>query len=195
MSYQGLFPIPLWHFNLNLGNIEIEDVKNYCIQLKNKTPGRLLTNVGGWQSEGIIKQGITNTPLYMAFSKIVPILQKCMQDLGSSHCLHVDNAWININDKTNWNKPHTHNGSLLSGVFYLTDNNSDIEFIKDPDINTYFQENIHSKRNTELSFNSFRYTPNKGQLFIFPSWLRHSVYPSESNSERVSISFNTYMEI
>jgi uncharacterized protein (TIGR02466 family) len=195
MSYQGLFPIPLWHFNLNLDNIEIEEIKNYCIQLKNKTPGRLYTNVGGWQSEDIIKRNITNTPLYIVFCKIVPILQECMQDLGSSHYLHVDNAWVNINDKTNWNRPHTHDGSLLSGVFYLTDNNSDIEFIKDPDINTYFQENIFSKRDTELSFRSFRYTPIKGELYIFPSWLRHSVHPSESNSERVSISFNTYIKI
>jgi uncharacterized protein (TIGR02466 family) len=195
MSYQCLFPVPLWQFNLNFKDYEIEEVKSFCIQLKSKAPGRFFSNVGGWQSEDIVRQDITNTPLYIAFSKVVPILQNCMRDLGSSHYLHVDNAWININYKTNWNRAHTHNASLLSGVFYLTSNNSDIEFIKDPDINTYFQENIYSKRDTELSYQSIKYTPIKGQLFIFPSWLRHSVYPSESENERVSIAFNTYMEI
>jgi uncharacterized protein (TIGR02466 family) len=36
----------------------------------------------------------------------------------------------------------------------------------------------------------YRLSPQTGQLLNFPSWLRHWVYPNESNELRVSVAFN-----
>ena len=33
---------------------------------------------------------------------------------------------------------------------------------------------------------------NKGELIIFPSWIRHSVPINTKNSDRISLSFNTW---
>jgi len=40
-----------------------------------------------------------------------------------------------------------------------------------------------------------RFRPIVGHLFIFPSWLLHTVYPFIGEGERRSISFNSYYEI
>ncbi len=42
-------------------------------------------------------------------------------------------------------------------------------------------------RNDTLTFK-----PEVGQFLIFPSWLRHSVYPFYCDGERRSMSFNVY---
>jgi hypothetical protein len=42
-------------------------------------------------------------------------------------------------------------------------------------------------RNDTLTFK-----PEVGQFLIFPSWLKHSVYPFYCDGERRSMSFNVY---
>jgi hypothetical protein len=36
------------------------------------------------------------------------------------------------------------------------------------------------------------FKPEVGQFLIFPSWLKHSVYPFYCDGERRSMSFNVY---
>ena len=36
--------------------------------------------------------------------------------------------------------------------------------------------------------------PNKQELLIFPSWLKHSVMPNLSDEERITISFNLKLD-
>ena len=58
--------------------------------------------------------------------------------------------------------------------------------------------NIFQKTNTRLEkYNNFTgekatYTPKSGRVLIFPSWLKHSVYPFYCDGERRSMSFNAY---
>ena len=43
----------------------------------------------------------------------------------------------------------------------------------------------------KFSGNGFQATPNVGDIFLFPSWLSHAVYPFRTpNQERRSMSFN-----
>jgi len=37
--------------------------------------------------------------------------------------------------------------------------------------------------------------PEVGKMFLFPSWLRHSVYPFYCEGERRSLSFNAYYTV
>ena len=195
MNFEGWFSTPIWLHKLDLEDDKHKQILEYCMQLKSSSAGKVLSNVGGWQSEDLINRSITNTPLYLAFNQIIPLLQQCMQDLGSSKYLQLDNAWVNINSKTNWNKSHIHPGSVLSGVFYLTDNNSSLEIERESDVSTYFLDYvIRSNNQTDLSYKSIIYTPTKNQLIIFPSWLKHAVLPNDSEDLRISVAFNTYFD-
>lgn len=100
-------------------------------------------------------------------------------------------AWMNVNPVGGYNAPHTHPGAHWSGVYYVsqpeTDNDSagKIEFL-DP------RSDLPNWR--LLKANCFRLKkrlrPAAGELILFPSYLVHWVYPNASEAERVTIAFN-----
>ena len=188
----GYFAIPIWEYNLNsdVTTEEFQEINNFCLNLKKNNPGRVKSNSGGWQSFDFIESGIVRTPLYNVFKHIPPLLQSCMADLGSTTYISVRNAWVNINGKEHYNTPHNHPRSTLSGVFYITGNNSTICFERPVDIFGHLLEDIDSIGNTIFSHPVINFTPTKGMLLIFPSSLKHRVMPNESDSERISIAFN-----
>ena len=51
----------------------------------------------------------------------------------------------------------------------------------------FMQGDKQSLRSDTLTFR-----PEVGKMLIFPSWLKHSVYPFDANGERRSMSFNAY---
>ena len=189
---KGYFAIPIWEYNLSrdVTKEEFQEINNFCLNLKKNNPGRVRSNSGGWQSFDFTESGIVRTPLYNVFKHIPPILQSCMADLGSTTYISVKNAWVNINGKEHYNHPHNHPRSTLSGVCYITDNNSTISFERPADIFSHLLEDIDSKGNTMVSHSVINFTPTKGMLLIFPSSLKHSVRPNESDGERISIAFN-----
>ena len=102
-------------------------------------------------------------------------------------------GWINVNPRGGANAAHHHQGWDWSGVFYLKqpkveDGRSGmIEFI-----NPCQQSSpLASKGFLNVGFEPFfRVRPNEGQIVIFPSYLVHSVYPNESDDDRISIAYN-----
>ncbi len=51
--------------------------------------------------------------------------------------------------------------------------------------------------NLEQGLFSGRYLvdPLPGLMVMFPSWLKHMVHPFSGNGERISISFNVYVQM
>jgi uncharacterized protein (TIGR02466 family) len=197
LSLEEWFPIPIWYTRLEeITDAEEAEAIAYCKNKQdNLSGGRKLSNVGGWQSEDLYLNEIESTPLSKYFMLIKPLLAQCLKDLDSSlQTLIIDNIWININGKEHYNIPHTHGESILSGVFYLSKNNSNINFIRNIDISTYFLENVRSKNNTPVSFRHLKYLPLNKTLYIFPGWLIHSVEENKQLNERISISFNVIKE-
>ena len=78
-------------------------------------------------------------------------------------------SWINILGEHGYQEPHLH-GDCGSAVLYLTENNSEIEFIIYPED---FRKII---------------TPKKGDVLLFDGTTYHRVV--ESKHERMSLAFN-----
>lgn len=101
-------------------------------------------------------------------------------------------GWINVNERGAYNTPHTHPGYEWSGSYYVKvppppsgTRSGSIEFI-DPRGSVNQMEGLHS-----LHFApKIRKSPREGTLLLFPSYLRHWVYPNEQDEIRVSIAFN-----
>jgi len=104
-------------------------------------------------------------------------------------------GWVNINGRGGFNIPHDHPKEMWSGCYYvkIPQNRSgmsgDIEFL-DPRTSVqawavpgsfHFQTRV-------------RKSPQAGLLLLFPSYLRHWVYPNEEEEERISIAFNARLE-
>lgn len=106
--------------------------------------------------------------------------------------LFVDNSWININKKGDYNARHTHPRSFLSGVYYLQaeQGNGCIVFHSPISSKHMIEPDYEVLNNVTTNIN--KYEPVIGRVILFPSWIEHSVEANKLESKRISISFNVY---
>ena len=125
--------------------------------------------------------------------------------------------WGNINKEKEFNPPHLHPGSDLSGVYYVKVPSSK-EFTEDQDIpagkicfhdtrlekcisTPVYEEHLGYLDLANYSFtkgnkhnpwldNVAKFKPQEGLMIIFPSWLLHYVEPNLCKEDRIAISFN-----
>ena len=169
--------------------INNEDLKKFTYELKNKTTGRIASNLGGWQSESI------EEPLAELKDLVQEITTRCNQfhvDLGikSSYVHAITNMWINVNKTGSMNRPHCHPGSTFSGVYYVSCK-LDSGRIVFTNPNAYFCNEGHIETYTPVTSAMYFQRPEESKIIIFPSWMSHYVEPNENSEDRISISFNT----
>ena len=106
--------------------------------------------------------------------------------------LYVTISWLNYTLINGYHHPHTHQNSVVSGVFYfdVDETKDSITFVK----NQYNQIEV-----APLNFNPWNsrtwWLPVKnGRLLMFPSNLNHMVPINKENKTRISLSFNTFIK-
>ena len=168
-----------------------EDI-NKLIKFSNKIKkqeGRVLSNVGGYQSANLNENNPAIKNLIKEISKYVNIFSK--EILKIPQDLHLDCSWLNINGYKDYNSIHTHPFSIVSGVFYIKTplNCGTLDFHNSTPIKCYINDSILKEYN---NYNCAKYffPVEENNLYLFPSWLEHSVSPNLSNQERISYSFN-----
>ena len=102
-------------------------------------------------------------------------------------------CWANVSRRGAYNNVHDHPGAMWSGVHYVSSGKPDgndplngkLELL-DPRVGVNM-----------LRSSSGRYLvePMPGLMVMFPSWLKHMVHPFSGSGERISISFNAYVQI
>jgi len=189
IKQMDLFPTPVWQLETG---IDCKPIKSAVQKLKNHDRvGSKITNVGGWQSAGL-KPTSVDAPkeLELLFSLLDKSVKSCLDSIGIPNLVEMKNCWFNINKMGNFNKPHNHRESLISGVFY-------IQTPKDCG-NISFERHDHSQYfiPEDLEYRNFitggvvTLEVKQGLLVLFPSWLIHEVEPSQSQTPRISMSFN-----
>ena len=121
------------------------------------------------------------------------MLSKYMNEIyGSSTKLRITQCWANRTSKGQNEPAHYHTNSIVSGVWYpkFSSDHPSICFHKEI-INKSIE--FVSKDNKFIS-NSNYLTPEVGDIILFPSNLTHSVEQNRSDEERISLSFNTWLE-
>jgi len=107
------------------------------------------------------------------------------------------NSWIVSQYKGEYNPWHTHGGDF-SGVIYLKipegmNKAYDKEF-KDHYPSTGLIEFMYGEK-ADFRSDNLKFLPRVGMMLIFPSWLKHSVYPFYVDGERRSMSFNAHYNV
>ena len=183
--------------------IHVVEVENYPLvkdrvlkfiyeEQKKDPQGRSVSNLGGWQSkdtyaqEDNILRHIVEGSVYGYFRNA-----KIWRD-GIK--IRLGNMWININKRGNSNSLHTHPGSELSGVMWIKSSPNCGNLLFDSPHMYYanrelmsFSEKFQREYN---SYGEYWFVPTEGNIVIFPSYQYHSVEPSDSDEDRISISFN-----
>jgi uncharacterized protein (TIGR02466 family) len=185
---ENWFSTPIWESEVK--NINNQEIKDYCLYLKDNTKGVNISNRGGWHSSEILlpmPQDLRNL-----FSNLeIFVNENCFRDVGVPN-LKFGNFWININYPGSYNIAHDHQNSILSGVYYVSvpfDNMGDLVLHRGDNAEYFLKSNvdrISTKSNSLVAVKK----PIESVFYIFPSWVKHYVESNISQGDRISIAFN-----
>lgn len=114
---------------------------------------------------------------------VAAFAEELQLDLGGRR-LKLDSLWVNVMKRHATHSGHIHPHSVISGTFYVAvPPGSGALKLEDPRLPMLMA--------APLRPDTFVYAePAPGSVFLWESWLRHEVMPSDAKDERISISFN-----
>ena len=187
-SVLPLFPCNIWVHDIEPSVYEPMNEKLRARILELIEPRPALEPGQTWQT----RNDLQNDP---AFAGLFEIAHQAIK--GVLEFLHaeplpmeVTGAWANINPPGSPHRPHVHPNNYLSAVYFVhSPPGADTITFHDPReraamITPRFTE---VTKDNSLSINVEART---GRMAVFPSWLKHSVLPNESNEERITFAMN-----
>ena len=117
------------------------------------------------------------------------------KNLGFSTGTHQETSeiWVNINNNTNIDAPHSHPNRILTAVVYLKtpENCGDLVFMNpNPVVAQNIEPTVVENFNPYNSIN-WKVTPQENMILIFPAWLYHYVKTNLSGQDRISLAMNS----
>ena len=167
--------------------------------------GIFRSNIGGWHSDTHMLDW-AGAPARTLADKAIAMAKRMSHFAGADHGdFHwLVQMWANVSPSGASNHMHIHPGNLWSAVLYL-DMGGDGELGDDTSAcggAFYFEDPrfpVAAMHNTQFKFVGAdghpqnwqpEFRPKRGDLLMFPSWLRHGVRPYEGTRERISIALN-----
>lgn len=179
---------PVWECPVE--DIDNKSIAEYCYKVRDEKPGVNISNRGGWHSGELI------TPIPPALEQLFNELTVFVNDvpqryMGTSNLI-LGNWWININGKYDYNMPHDHQNSVLSGTYYVQvpeENMGDL-ILHRGDTAEFFLTSKVDREPTMANAMAIPCPVKESMFYLFPSWVKHSVERNNTDSERISIAFN-----
>ena len=172
-----------WSHNL-VGKVH----KEVQIPIKNRADKEFLFNVMKSACVDYLKESIKNHTAY-SWKKLagnaIPTLDN----------IHLTHSWVVSQYAGEYNPWHHHNGDFSSVIYLKLPPNMHKEIEED------FEDHYPANGLIEFMFgenqnfrsDNLKFKPVVGKMLVFPSWLRHFVYPFKSEGERRSMSFNAHI--
>lgn len=202
------FGPPIMHVSANK-NI-INNIKNLIIDFINKTDNKITgiihgTDAKDQENNSIVKGEIAAIP----YNNDIDILNDYINKITYQYSISCftstlsnrfgDQVYTNIEEivpkiTSLWYvilkegdfhiiHDHAHSDCMFSGAIYL-----DCPNVPDPQSKISW---IMSGSSNLLHNNVWGVVPKTGDIFIWPSWMSHTVYPFRGDGERLMISFNS----
>ena len=108
--------------------------------------------------------------------------------------VYITQSWLNVTKPKEQHHSHCHHNSIISGVFYISTEETDSISFYNP--NQILMDQIKVEQKEYNLWNSLKWTfpVENNVIILFPSWLHHEVNPNqEATKDRISLSFNTYV--
>lgn len=157
------------------------------------------SNQGGWHSPSTIFK-TTRPELRRICDVMIRCFQTCSLKVAPDFKMDgydmTGEGWVNINPISTFNVPHDHPGYTWSGVYYASlpkranpESRSGALELLDPRTNVSAFATDISKQSAYFSPKR-TLSPTNGMIIVFPSYLRHWVYPNEEDEDRITLAFN-----
>lgn len=182
-----LFPTRIWQAHVKCLAPHLDRWVRAALALRAANPsaaGR--TNRQGWNSADM---AVLERP---DFAELQPVIRtacaRALGEMGQVDAVFLLQSWINLHDRGGFNFSHFHEGSLLSGAFYvgIPPGSGQLVF-RDPRPGV---THGHVKGAVPNGHGDVELMPSAGLLVLFPSWLEHYVESHASDEPRIAISFN-----
>ena len=197
LKLQGIQPL----FFSPLSVFELEEAVALNVQLctdiallKAKSAGMERSNWGGWHSNDDFFE--RNEASFQTLrNHILSAIQNTTKAVSpnfdfSSYGVQAE-GWINVLGSGGLNTPHDHPNWTWSGCYYVQVPEGDKELSGNIEFfDTRTNVRTLTVEGAACFASKFKMQPKAGMLLMFPSYLRHWVYPNESNAERITIAFN-----
>ena len=193
MNIHNLFPTPLGHIKNFLTNDQIKVLMHhvYDAPIDRNYDNIITTKLDSSKNKIVSDYLIPKISLY--------VKEFGYQLFGEYHDKWIiKKLWGNIMQPNGFQNNHNHVNSVVCGIIYLTD--------PEESCHTHFSKNYNNletfRINNEGNFNTLPTEYNvklvdfdlakKGDMVIFPAYLHHGVTKNISNSNRVTIAFNSF---
>jgi uncharacterized protein (TIGR02466 family) len=117
---------------------------------------------------------------------------------GTSQITEVPNqylgfeAWANVLRSGGYHRPHTHDNSFWSGVYYVASGQPTGDQPQNGQLELFDPRSAAGA--IRLPGSTYQHTcpidPQPGLIVMFPGWIRHMVHPFQGEGERISVAFN-----
>jgi uncharacterized protein (TIGR02466 family) len=182
-----LFPTRIWQAHLESLAPQRELWVKVVLAMRAANPkpaGRTVRQ--GWNSEDM---AVLERSDFAALKHAIrAACASALGEMGKGDIAFSLQSWINMHDRGGFNFLHMHEGSLLSGSFYLHVPPGSGQFVfRDPRPGV-----IHGsvKGGVPNGHADIHLTPSAGLLVLFPWWMEHYVEPHDSDEPRITIAFN-----
>lgn len=191
-----LFPVPFVTIRLDNAAELNERLLTEIAERRAIEPGVDRSNRYGWHSDldFFDRQEPAHAQLAAEIEAMVAAATARLAPDLPARLRTIHEGWVNVSPIHAMNSPHDHPGSFWSGTYYVHVPEADeadpragaIEFL-DP------RGSIGSNANFETPFTRGKFTvrPVAGTCLIWPSFMRHWVYPNRSPEDRVTVAFNS----
>ena len=111
--------------------------------------------------------------------------------------IHIAQSWIVSQYAGEYNPWHKHSGDFSAVIYLKLPNGMEGEYKKDEEDHYPANGLIEFMYGEAQDFRSdgVKFKPEIGKFLVFPSYLKHFVYPFNVQGERRSMSFNAYMKV
>ena len=153
--------------NISLDNVNLtSELAESILQLVPVVNSNRASNQGGWQGELHYRR----REEHQWIAPLMQTIESKVQTYKPNVRLH--RIWFNVNSPGHSNRWHKHSRDELVTVTYVktNPNSGAIEFRQDD--------------------YTYAYTPNPGEILVFPGAIEHRVLENISNESRISIACN-----
>eukprot|EP00928_Gymnodinium_smaydae_P049218 TRINITY_DN33010_c0_g1_i1.p1 TRINITY_DN33010_c0_g1~~TRINITY_DN33010_c0_g1_i1.p1 ORF type:complete len:484 (+),score=36.82 TRINITY_DN33010_c0_g1_i1:45-1496(+) len=179
----------------------VKQLKGSVLHLADTNPGQRKSNFGGWHSAG---ENLLDTPekKLKGITKARKVIENAIEThlrslkenaasvdggsfLGGRATVTFGNSWANVNGWSDWNVPHQHEGSDLSGVF----------FVQCPGGHCHLSL-VDPRSGKNSAVDNIVLSLQEGSAVVFPGWLTHFVAarPEPIADKRITLSFNVKVD-
>jgi uncharacterized protein (TIGR02466 family) len=176
-----LWATPVWQFDISADNTAIA---KECYQYEQTRAGQEQHNTD-WKTAGKFPE------ISKLLFEIESLSQAWYTDMGvkDRYLKTIEDYWVNVNGVGRFNKPHLHPDSVFTGVYYAFAKNNCGNIVFHNSADKEFTLQTYTDKPNSFNISNPQLEPVEGRVYIFPSWLQHSVETNLSGVDRISISF------